>query len=65
MTGSSAPAAEREKPNYGEWARTAVFRAWDPQEDGGRPDGWVVPLAQIGSGVVYALLDIARAIRES
>jgi hypothetical protein len=63
MSGSSAPAAERGTPSYGEWARTAVSRAWDPSQ-GGEPDGWLRPVAQIGSGVVYALLDIARAIRE-
>lgn len=62
MSGSaSAPAQAR--PSYDEWAKRSVQRAWDPTE-GGEPEGWLRPVAQIGSGVVYALLDIARAIRE-
>ena len=61
MQNGSQAAVDR--PSFEQHARTTIQRAFSPTE-GEPPEGWVRPLVMIGSGVIYALLEIARAIRE-
>lgn len=53
-----------DRPSYQRHAKESVLRAFSPAQDA-PPDGWIRPLAVVASGIVYALLDIAEAIRET
>jgi hypothetical protein len=60
MQANGSAAATRDYESY---ARSTIVQAFDPEQEA-PPDGWVRPLVLVASAAVYALLEIARAIRE-
>lgn len=65
QNGSTAPeqAPPGSSPSYERWSREAVQRVFGDHE--ATPVGtWIWALCGVGSAVAYALLDIAKAIRE-